>query len=275
MIRSASSAARLRPRQQRVHDRAAGQAGEHRRHPPAAVREAAGQRGHDRLQRGGEQPRRADRGGARRRARPAAAAPSTPSVPNSRPGTVISASREADVAGCASARQQPRSEPSASRLAAGRPRGPRHQADADDADRAEHDLEADHVGERRRSPGRAARRRSRRPSPSRSSAPRRSRGAAPASQPIAPAHEAAPPTPWTKRATSSTMMLVGERERRCWRRPSAPRPSSTVGCTPTRAAIQPPGSPPDERARRVGGGEDAGAGLATGRTGRSASAAAA
>ena len=80
--------------------------------------------------------------------------------------------------------------------------------------------------------------------------PRRSRGAADATQAIAPAHEHAPPTPWTKRARSSSDDRAGERERearddaagraraapsrarRPWRRDSrrgARRPASRTG----------------------------------------------
>ena len=75
------------------------------------------------------------------------------------------------------------------------------------------------------------------------SCPRLSGGAAPASQPIAPAHDAAPPTPWTKRATSSSTMLPANATAMLERTISA-SPASTVGRTPTRAAIQPPGRPP-------------------------------
>ena len=73
--------------------------------------------------------------------------------------------------------------------------------------------------------------------------PRLSFGAAAASQAIAPAHEAAPPTPWTKRAASSTTMLLANAKTMLASTISA-RPANTVGRTPTRAAMKPPGSPP-------------------------------
>ena len=73
--------------------------------------------------------------------------------------------------------------------------------------------------------------------------PRRSRGAVPINHPSAPAHEAAPPMPWTKRATSSTTMSSAK-AKATLDTTSRPSPSSTVGRTPTRAAIQPPGSAP-------------------------------
>ena len=75
------------------------------------------------------------------------------------------------------------------------------------------------------------------------SCPRRSRGAAPASQAIAPAHDAAPPTPWTNRARSSTRIEPANATAMLDTTISA-SPSSTVGFTPTRAARMPPGSPP-------------------------------
>jgi hypothetical protein len=73
--------------------------------------------------------------------------------------------------------------------------------------------------------------------------PRCARGAAAAIQPIAPAHDAAPPTPCTKRATSSTTMLSPNAKATLETVISA-SPSSTVCLTPARAASQPPGSPP-------------------------------
>ena len=75
------------------------------------------------------------------------------------------------------------------------------------------------------------------------SSPRRSRGAAPTSQPTAPAHDAAPPSPWTKRATSSTTMLFAKANA-SEDAISVVRPSTTVGRTPMRAVSQPPGSAP-------------------------------
>ncbi len=73
------------------------------------------------------------------------------------------------------------------------------------------------------------------------SSPRRSRGAALISQPTAPAHDAAPPTPWTKRATSSTTMLCAKANA-SEETTSVVSPSRTVGRTPIRDASQPPGS---------------------------------
>ena len=75
------------------------------------------------------------------------------------------------------------------------------------------------------------------------SSPRRSRGAAPMSHASAPAHEAAPPSPWTNRAMSSTTMLEANANTTL-AATIIPSPSSTVGRTPTRDAIQPPGSAP-------------------------------
>ena len=75
------------------------------------------------------------------------------------------------------------------------------------------------------------------------SSPRRSRGAAPISQPSAPAHDAAEPSPWTKRATSSTTMLLANANV-IEDVISSVRPTTTVARTPSRAASQPPGSEP-------------------------------
>src|SRR3954447_13206894 len=73
--------------------------------------------------------------------------------------------------------------------------------------------------------------------------PRRSRGAAPTSQPSAPAHEAAEPSPWTKRATSSTTMLLANANA-IEEAISRLSPTTTVARTPSLAATQPPGSEP-------------------------------
>ena len=72
------------------------------------------------------------------------------------------------------------------------------------------------------------------------SSPRRSRGAAPISHPSAPAHEQAPPTPWTNRAASSstTSFAVAKTIPDAESRPS---PVKTVGRTPTRDASNPAG----------------------------------
>ena len=94
----------------------------------------------------------------------------------------------------------------------------------------------------RRSPGRAARPRSRRPSPSRSSA-RASRAAPPRRARRSPPGDAAPPTPWTNRARSSTRIEAANATATLDSTMSA-SPNSTVGLTPTRAASMPPGSPP-------------------------------
>ena len=75
------------------------------------------------------------------------------------------------------------------------------------------------------------------------SSPRRSRGAAPTSQPSAPAHDAAEPSPWTKRATSRTTMLFAKANA-IDELISSARPTTTVARTPSRAASQPPGSEP-------------------------------
>ncbi len=113
---------------------------------------------------------------------------------------------------------------------------------------------------RRRSRARAARPRSRRPSPSRSAArasqaePRR-----PAS-PSRPPSDAAPPTPWTKRARSSTRMLDANATAMLERTMSA-SPVSTVGRTPTARRHPAARKAADERPDRIGGGKDAGAGL--------------
>ena len=91
--------------------------------------------------------------------------------------------------------------------------------------------------------------------------PRRSRGEAPISQPSAPAHDAAEPSPWTKRATSSTTMLFananaiggGDEQREAdddGRAHAQPRREPAAG---QRA---------DQRPGRIGGREDPGAGLA-------------
>ena len=75
------------------------------------------------------------------------------------------------------------------------------------------------------------------------SCPRFSRGAAPASHAIAPAHDAAPPMPWTKREmSSSTMSLTNATA--MLESTISPSPNSTVGRTPMRAAMIPPGRPP-------------------------------
>ena len=73
--------------------------------------------------------------------------------------------------------------------------------------------------------------------------PRFSRGAAPATQAIAPAQDAALPKPWTKRAMSSTRIEAANAIATLVSDISA-SPKSTVGLTPMRAAIQPPGRPP-------------------------------
>jgi hypothetical protein len=65
--------------------------------------------------------------------------------------------------------------------------------------------------------------------------PRRSRGAALATHAIAPAHDAAPPMPWTKRAASSTAIEPAKANARLETASSA-RPRSTVARTPARAA---------------------------------------
>ena len=65
--------------------------------------------------------------------------------------------------------------------------------------------------------------------------PRRSRGAAPATQASAPAHDAAPPMPWTKRAASSTA-IESAKAKATLDTLISPSPSSTVARTPARAA---------------------------------------
>ena len=167
------------------------------------------------------------------------------------------------------------SEPSPSGLAAGVRSVQSDQPDADDADRAEHELVAREVGQRRRSPGRAARRRSPRPSRSRSAAPRCSRGAAPASQAIAPAHDGRAADALHEAGDVEHHDVVGERERDARQRSSARARAARSACTPTRAAIQPPGRPPDERPHRDRRRRARRRRSSTGRTGRSGRAAAA
>jgi hypothetical protein len=75
------------------------------------------------------------------------------------------------------------------------------------------------------------------------SSPRRSAGAADTSQAIPAAHMQAPPMPWTKRAASSSWMLLANAKTRLVT-PSSERPSRRVGLTPQRAASQPPGTLP-------------------------------
>ena len=65
--------------------------------------------------------------------------------------------------------------------------------------------------------------------------PRRSRGAAVATQAMAPAHDAAPPTPWAKRAMSSTR-IESPKAKATLETLIRPSPSSTVARTPARAA---------------------------------------
>ena len=73
--------------------------------------------------------------------------------------------------------------------------------------------------------------------------PRRSTGAAETSHAIPAAHMQAPPTPWMKRAVSSTTTLLANAKPRL-ASPSMASPSSSVGLTPQRAASQPDGSAP-------------------------------
>ena len=73
------------------------------------------------------------------------------------------------------------------------------------------------------------------------SSPRRSGGAAETSQAMPAAHMQAPPTPWMKRAASSSTMWFANANTRLVT-PSSPSPSSSVGLTPQRAASQPLGT---------------------------------
>ena len=57
------------------------------------------------------------------------------------------------------------------------------------------------------------------------------------------AHMQAPPTPWTKRAASSTTIVFAKPNTRLVVLSSA-RPSRSVGLTPQRAASQPAGRLP-------------------------------
>ncbi len=57
------------------------------------------------------------------------------------------------------------------------------------------------------------------------------------------AHMQAPPTPWIKRAVSSTTMLPANANARL-DKPSIESPSSSVGFTPQRVASHPDGSAP-------------------------------
>ena len=72
------------------------------------------------------------------------------------------------------------------------------------------------------------------------SSPRRSAGPLRISQASAPAHEAAPPTPSTKRAMSSKTMSCAK-AKAILEADISPSPSKTVRRTPNRAASQPPG----------------------------------
>ena len=92
------------------------------------------------------------------------------------------------------------------------------------------------------------------------SCPRFSRGAAPASQAIAPAQEAAPPMPWMNRDTSSTRIVPANATAMLESTISA-SPSSTVGFTPNLRREDAARQPARERPERVRGGEDAGARL--------------
>ena len=73
--------------------------------------------------------------------------------------------------------------------------------------------------------------------------PRRSGGDADTSQAIPAAHMQAPPTPWMKRAASSSTMWFANAKPRL-ARPSMERPRRSVGLTPQRMASQPDGSAP-------------------------------
>ena len=65
--------------------------------------------------------------------------------------------------------------------------------------------------------------------------PRRSRGAAPATQAMAPAHDAAPPMPWRKRAATSTANESANANARLESTISV-SPRTTVARTPALAA---------------------------------------
>ena len=227
---------------------------------PRRSEKRPGERADDRLQRRGQQPRRADR----RRARAelvSRSGPSTLERAEQQPGDRDQRSAGADAAVAQRARPARatscRASGSARRASASsRPSAPRPTAPT----RAEHRGLSRSRRRRRRSPARAARRRSPRPSPSRSA--RRAARAAPpaASQAIAPAHDAAPPTPCTKRATSSTTMLSAN-AKPMLESVISPSPRSTVGFTPDPRGHPAARQPAHERPGRIGRGQQPGAGL--------------
>ena len=246
-ITSATSSQRgARPRQQRHrHAPTRARPTRHGSTPAVAVREAAEERAHRRLE-------RARRPGTSRRS-PRAPAPSsssrsgasTSSVPNISP-TRITSHIPVAIRGVA----QRRRAPSRIGVAAARLRSPACAAPTRAGRRprrataAEHDLRAEPPPRRRRAPGRAARRRSRRAIAEPISSPRRSRGAAPTSQPSAPAHDAAAAEPLDEARDVEHDDAVRERERDATTLISSARPTTTVARTPSRAASQPPGSEP-------------------------------
>ena len=135
-------------------------------------------------------------------------------VPNSRPGSVVSHMPGRHAAVAQRRRAASRSASAAPGAARRHPQRPDEQRRRRRPRRAEHGLRPERVRGGAEHRARTARRRPRPPAPCRS-ARRGARAArAPISQPSAPAHEAAPPTPWTKRATSSTTMLARTRTRR-------------------------------------------------------------
>ncbi len=92
------------------------------------------------------------------------------------------------------------------------------------------------------------------------SCPRFSRGAAPASQAIAPAQEAAPPMPWMNRDTSSTQDRARERDRDA-REHHQRQPEQHRRLHAELGREDAARQPARERPERVRGGEDAGARL--------------
>ena len=189
---------------------------------------------------------------------------STPIVPNSSPGMVIS---HIDVTTVPSRIRPSRSrtEPARARRRRRRARRPGHQPEAEDADRREHRLRPERVGERaehgpeQRAGDRGAHGRADQLARGSRAAPRRS--ASPSRRPTtrrrrAPARSARGPARRCSCANANPRLATDIR----------PRPVSTVGRTPSRAASQPPGSAAGERPRRVGGGEHAGLALGQRRT---------
>ena len=250
---------RLRPRQQRHRDAGGAEADEARQHAAVAVGEAAEVRAHRRLERAGGDERRADPGRAgaqlvepQRREHVERAEHQPDEDDDPHPGgdpRIAQAGEHACASGCAAAPGPTAS--AAPTPAARRPRSPtavntssvpRLAAAAPSTGPSSAPTIAAAIAEP-------------------ISSPRRSRGAAPTSQPSAPAHDAAEPSPWTKRATSSTTMLfakanaIEERDQQ-----HEAEHDGRAHAEPRRHPAA--GQRAEQRPRRVRRGEDPGAGLA-------------